>query len=42
VTGLPDVVTVISVGQGFVVEGQTVAPVQSDADLSRSDDERPY
>ena len=42
VTGLPDVVSVISVGQGFVIEGQTVVPVQNEADLTRSDDERTY
>ncbi len=42
VTGLPDVATIISVGQGFVTEGQSVIPVQDDADLSRSGDERAY
>jgi hypothetical protein len=33
---------VISVGQGFVTEGQTVAPVVDPAALSRPDDERSY
>jgi multidrug efflux system membrane fusion protein len=42
VTGLPSELRVISVGQGFVTEGQTVAPVVDPAALSRSDDERSY
>ena len=42
VTGLPDAVSIISVGQGFVIDGQSVVPVQNEADLSRSEDERPY
>jgi multidrug efflux system membrane fusion protein len=42
ITGLPDVASVISVGQGFVVDGQSVIPVQNEADLSRTDDERAY
>lgn len=42
VTGLPPVATIISVGQGFVIEGQTVTPVQDEAALSSSDNERPY
>lgn len=42
VTGLPSELRVISVGQGFVTEGQTVAPVVDPAALSRPDDERSY
>jgi multidrug efflux system membrane fusion protein len=38
VTGLPSELRVISVGQGFVTEGQTVAPVVDPAALSRPDD----
>lgn len=36
VTGLPDTVTVITVGQGFVVVGQQVEPVVSNAALENS------
>jgi multidrug efflux system membrane fusion protein len=42
VTGLPQDLRVISVGQGFVIEGQTVMPVEESAELSQSDNERAY
>jgi multidrug efflux system membrane fusion protein len=42
VTGLPDELRVISVGQGFVTEGQRVEAVMDPAALSRSGNERPY
>ena len=37
VTGLPDVASIISVGQGFVVDGQMVEPVQGSASLSSAE-----
>jgi membrane fusion protein, multidrug efflux system len=42
VTGLPDELRVISVGQGFVTEGQIVEPVMDPATLSQSSNERAY
>jgi multidrug efflux system membrane fusion protein len=42
VTGVPDSLRVISVGQGFVTEGQAVVPVEDGAALSQSEDERAY
>lgn len=42
VTGLPANLRVISVGQGFVTEGQEVIPVEGAAELSQSEDERAY
>jgi multidrug efflux system membrane fusion protein len=42
VTGLPDRLDIISVGQGFVIDGQAVTPVEDDSALRRSDDERPH
>lgn len=42
VTGLPQDVRVISVGQGFVIEGQSVVPVEDPSELSKSQDERAY
>jgi multidrug efflux system membrane fusion protein len=42
VTGLPNSVRVISVGQGFVTEGQVVVPVEDPAAMSSAKDERAY
>jgi multidrug efflux system membrane fusion protein len=42
VTGLPAEARIITVGQGFVVDGQIVTPVEESADLSQAADERPY
>lgn len=42
VTGLPNELRIISVGQGFVTEGRQVDAVADPAALSRSEDERPY
>jgi multidrug efflux system membrane fusion protein len=42
VTGLPHTIRIISVGQGFVTEGQSVTPVEDPAALSSSEDERTY
>lgn len=42
VTGLPGTLRVISVGQGFVTEGEAVVPVEDPAALSQSEDEHPY
>jgi multidrug efflux system membrane fusion protein len=42
VTGLPESLRVITVGQGFVVEGQIVEPVLDSAALSVSENERAY
>jgi multidrug efflux system membrane fusion protein len=42
VTGLPRALRIISVGQGFVSEGNLVEPVMDPAAQSGSDDERPY
>ncbi len=42
VTGLPDELRVISVGQGFVTEGQIVEAVMDPATLSQSSNERAY
>lgn len=42
VTGLPNNVRVITVGQGFVTEGQTVAPAEEPATSTKSDDEYPH
>jgi multidrug efflux system membrane fusion protein len=41
VTGLPNELRIISVGQGFVTEGRQVDAVADPAALSRSEDERP-
>lgn len=42
VTGLPAEVRIITVGQGFVVDGQIVTPVEEAADLSQAGNERAY
>jgi multidrug efflux system membrane fusion protein len=42
VTGLPVEARIITVGQGFVVDGQLVTPVEESADLSQAANERPY
>lgn len=42
VTGLPTELGIISLGSGFVVEGQIVEAVVDPQAMSRSDDERPY
>lgn len=42
VTGLPETLAVIIVGQGFVTEGQEVRPVMDPASLSQTEDERAY
>lgn len=42
VTGLPDILNIISVGQGFVTEGQEVIPVEDPAALSQTEYERPH
>lgn len=42
VTGLPAEALIITVGQGFVVDGQIVAPVEESADLSQAGNERSY
>ena len=42
VTGLPAQARIITVGQGFVVEGQEVTPVEEAADLSQAGNERAY
>jgi multidrug efflux system membrane fusion protein len=42
VTGLPNSVRVISVGQGFVTDGQVVVPVEDPAAMSSAKDERAY
>lgn len=42
VTGLPRELDIISLGQGFVVEGQLVEAVSSPEAMSQSDDARPY
>lgn len=42
VTGLPNELRVISVGQGFVTEGQLVEPVMDPATLSQSSNEHAY
>lgn len=42
VTGLPDEARIITVGQGFVVDGQAVIPSEAAPALTRAQDERPY
>lgn len=42
VTGLPAEARIITVGQGFVVDGQTVTPVEESPDQSRAGNERSY
>ena len=42
VSGLPREATIITVGQGFVAEGQTVIPVEEATALTQADDERAY
>jgi hypothetical protein len=42
VTGLPRELAIISVGQGFVIEGQLVEAVSDPKAISQSDDARPY
>ena len=42
VTGLPDEADVISVGQGFVTDGQTIKAVRGQTELTRAPNERPY
>ncbi|HEY7673455.1 MAG TPA: efflux RND transporter periplasmic adaptor subunit [Gammaproteobacteria bacterium] len=42
VTGLPRELGIISLGQGFVVEGQIVEAVSDREAMSQSDDARPY
>lgn len=42
VTGLPLEARIITVGQGFVTEGQTVIPQEEAAALSQAQNERPY
>lgn len=42
VTGLPRELRIISVGQGFVTEGNLVEPVMDPAALTRNEDERAY
>jgi multidrug efflux system membrane fusion protein len=42
VTGLPADVRIITVGQGFVVDGQVVTPIEEGADLSQAGNERTY
>jgi multidrug efflux system membrane fusion protein len=42
VTGLPTEVRIITVGQGFVADGQAVSPVAEDDAVGRTDDERTY
>ena len=42
VTGLPQELGIISLGSGFVIEGQIVEAVSDPAAMSRSDDARPY
>lgn len=42
ITGLPETVRIISVGQNYVTDGQTVAPVEDELTATRARDERPY
>jgi multidrug efflux system membrane fusion protein len=42
VTGLPAECRIITVGQGFVIDGQLVAPVEESAELTQARDERAY
>jgi len=42
VTGLPAEARIVTVGQGFVVDGQEVTPVEDPAGLSQAGNERPY
>ena len=42
VTGLPETVTIISVGQNYVTDGQAVAPVEDKQTSTGARDERPY
>ncbi len=42
VTGLPAAVRIISVGQNYVTDGQTVAPVEDKLTATGAKDERPY
>jgi multidrug efflux system membrane fusion protein len=42
VTGLPRELAIISLGQGFVIEGQLVEAVSDPEAISQSDDARPY
>lgn len=42
ITGLPAEARIITVGQGFVADGQIVAPTEEDASLSQAGNERPY
>jgi multidrug efflux system membrane fusion protein len=42
VTGLPADVTIITIGQGFVADGQAVIPVPEGTELTQAKDERAY
>lgn len=42
VTGLPREVTIITVGQGFVADGQIVTPVEEATALTQAENERTY
>jgi multidrug efflux system membrane fusion protein len=42
VTGLPAEVRIITVGQGFVIDGQTVIPAEEAPALTQAQNERPY
>lgn len=42
ITGLPEEAKIITVGQGFVVDGQLVRPVEENADLTQAGNERAY
>lgn len=42
VTGLPADVRIITIGQGFVADGQLVTPVEESPNLSQAANERPY
>ena len=42
ITGLPEEARIITVGQGFVAEGQLVRPVEENADLTQAGNERAY
>jgi multidrug efflux system membrane fusion protein len=42
VTGLPDEIKIITVGQGFVIDGQMVIPAEEASALTQAQNERPY
>ena len=42
ITGLPEEARIITVGQGFVAEGQLVTPVEETSELTQAGNERAY